>query len=39
LKAAERLGLPADPQRLADLAPEGKVATLAAALVRAERQR
>jgi hypothetical protein len=38
LKAAERLGLPADPQRLADLAPEGKVATLAAALVRAVRK-
>ena len=39
LKAAARLGLPTDPQRLADLAPSGQVATLAAALVRAERQR
>ena len=39
LKAADRLGLPTDPQQLAELAPKGKVATLAAALVRAERKR
>ena len=38
LKAAHRLGLPMDPQQLAELAPRGKVATLAAALVRAERK-
>jgi hypothetical protein len=37
LKAAARLGLPTDPDRLAELAPKGKVAVLAAALVRAER--
>jgi hypothetical protein len=37
LKAAARLGLPTDPDRLAELAPDGKVAVLAAALVRAER--
>jgi endonuclease III len=36
LKAAERLGLPTDPRRLAELAPEGKTAVLASALVRAE---
>ena len=38
LKAADRLGLPTDPQQLAALAPRGKVAALAAALVRAERK-
>jgi endonuclease III len=36
LKAAKRLGLPSDPERLAQLAPDGKVAPLAAALVRSE---
>ena len=38
LKAAHRLGLPTDPGQLAALAPKGKVATLAAALVRAEQK-
>ncbi|HEU4513029.1 MAG TPA: endonuclease, partial [Nocardioidaceae bacterium] len=37
LKAARRLGLPTDPDRLARLAPKGQVAVLASALVRAER--
>lgn len=36
LKAADRLGLPTDPRQLAELAPDGKVAVLAAALVRAK---
>jgi hypothetical protein len=36
LTAADRLGLPKDPQRLAKLAPRGGLARLAAALVRAE---
>jgi hypothetical protein len=35
LAAAEHLGLPTDPARLATLAPEGRVADLAAALTRA----
>lgn len=35
LEAADRLGLPSDPGRLAELAPTGQVARLAAALVRA----
>jgi hypothetical protein len=35
LEAAERLGLPTDPARLAKLAPKGRVADLAAALTRA----
>jgi hypothetical protein len=35
LRAASRLGLPTDPHELADLAPAGQVARLAAALVRA----
>jgi endonuclease III len=39
LKAAKRLGLPADARRLADLAPKGEVAILAAALVRVELER
>ncbi len=39
LKAADRLGLPTDPDRLAELAPKGRAAVLAAALVRAERKR
>jgi hypothetical protein len=34
LGAAERLGLPDDPERLGDLAPPGRVAELAAALAR-----
>lgn len=38
LKAAKRLGLPTDPDRLAELAPNGHVAVLASALVRAERR-
>ena len=37
-KAADRLGLPTDPRELAELAPNRKVATLAAALVRASRK-
>jgi endonuclease III len=36
LQAAHRLGLPTDPRELADLAPSGQVARLAAALVRAK---
>jgi endonuclease III len=36
LKAARRLKLPTDPKRLGNLAPDGKVARLAAALVRSE---
>lgn len=36
LRTAKRLGLPRDPEELADLAPEGEVAVLAAALVRAD---
>lgn len=36
LRSAERLGLPTDPATLADLAPEGRVTDLAAALVRAD---
>jgi len=39
LEAARDLELPTDPDRLAGLAPEGRVAELAAALVRAERRR
>lgn len=35
LEAADRLGLPRDPGRLAELTPTGQVARLAAALVRA----
>lgn len=35
LEAADRLGLPSDPGTLAELAPTGQVARLAAALVRA----
>jgi endonuclease III len=35
LEGAERLGLPTDPQKLAQLAPNGRVAELAAALTRA----
>lgn len=35
LKGARTLGLPTDPERLAELAPKGKVAHLAAALVKA----
>ncbi|SEC23618.1 hypothetical protein SAMN04489844_1928 [Nocardioides exalbidus] len=35
LGSARELGLPADPERLASLAPRGRVADLAAALVRA----
>lgn len=34
LKSADKLGLPTDPGRLADLAPDGRVAVLAAALAR-----
>jgi endonuclease III len=34
LKAARRLKLPTDPERLARLAPHGRIADLAAALVR-----
>lgn len=34
LRAAERLGLPSDPATLGELAPRGRVAELAAALVR-----
>lgn len=34
LRGAERVQLPADPDRLADLAPENRIADLAAALVR-----
>jgi hypothetical protein len=37
LKAAEQLGLPTDPAKLARLAPKGEVARLAAALTRARR--
>jgi endonuclease III len=37
LQAAEQLGLPPDPAKLARLAPEGEVARLAAALTRARR--
>jgi endonuclease III len=36
LTAARRLKLPTDPQRLAKLAPDGRIAPLAAALVRSE---
>jgi hypothetical protein len=36
LKAAKRLDLPTDPRRLAELAPKGQTARLAAALVRTE---
>ena len=36
LKAADRLGLPTEPADLADLAPAGHVAVLAAALARAK---
>ena len=36
LKAADRLGLPTEPTKLADLAPAGRVAVLAAALTRAK---
>lgn len=36
IKAAKRLGLPTDGRRLAKLAPQGRTAVLAAALVRAE---
>ena len=39
LAEADRRGLPTSPARLADLAPEGRVADLAAALVRAGRAR
>ena len=39
LASAQRLGLPADPAELADLAPQGRVAVLAAALVRADLER
>jgi hypothetical protein len=37
LKAADRIGLPTHPGRLAKLAPQGGTAELAAALLRAER--
>jgi len=36
MKTAKRLDLPADPKRLAKLAPGGRTATLATALVRVE---
>jgi hypothetical protein len=36
LASARRRGLPDDPRRLAELAPQGRVADLAAALVRAD---
>jgi hypothetical protein len=36
LKAAGELGLPTEPAKLAELAPEGRVAELAAALTRAQ---
>ena len=36
LASARRLGLPTDPAELAELAPRGRVADLAAALVRAD---
>lgn len=36
LDSAKRRGLPADPDKLADLVPPDEVATLAAALVRAD---
>jgi endonuclease III len=39
LKGAERLGLPADPQRLAELVGERELARLAAALVRVARDK
>lgn len=39
LKPAVRLGLPTDPHRLAELAPSGRVAVLAAALVRVKSPR
>jgi hypothetical protein len=39
LKGAERLGLPTDPKRLADLVPERDLSRLASALVRAARDR
>ncbi|MBC6465196.1 endonuclease [Actinomadura alba] len=38
-KGADRLGLPKDPKRLADLVPEGDLARFAAALVRVARDR
>jgi hypothetical protein len=38
LASARRLGLPSDPAELAQLAPRGRVADLAAALVRADRK-
>lgn len=39
LKGADRLGLPTDPKRLADLVPDKELARLAAALVRAARDK
>jgi hypothetical protein len=39
LQAARKLDLPDDPDRLAALAPRGRMAVLAAALVRAGRER
>jgi endonuclease III len=39
LKGAERLGLPTDPKRLADLVPERDLPRLASALVRAGKDR
>jgi hypothetical protein len=39
LKGAERLGLPADPERLAELVGERELARLAAALVRVARDK
>jgi hypothetical protein len=39
LDAARRMGLPDDPEELASLAPAGKTAQLAAALVRADLER
>lgn len=38
LRSADRLGLPTDPEQLAALAPEGRVAELAAALVRVKHE-
>ncbi|MBC6462299.1 endonuclease [Actinomadura sp. HBU206391] len=39
VKGAERLGLPKDPKRLADLVPESDLARFAAALVRVARDK
>lgn len=39
LRGAERLGLPTDPKRLADMVPERELAAFAAALVRVARDK